>query len=122
MRVGHAHGYGMVELDVKLAADNVTFLLHDATLERTTSGRGRADALPWRELARLDAGGWHSAKYAAEMLPTLASIARGRARTASHATSRSSQRPDASAKLAGRSRSMRCRFGGRRSAAAAVFV
>ena len=76
MRVGHAHGYRMVEFDVKLAADNVSFLLHDATLERTTSGRGRADALPWRELSRLDAGGWHSAKYAGEPLPTLASIAR----------------------------------------------
>ena len=76
MRVGHAHGYRMVEFDVKLAADNVAFLLHDATLERTTSGRGRADALPWRELSRLDAGGWHSAKYAGEPLPTLASIAR----------------------------------------------
>ena len=76
MRVGHAHGYRMVEFDVKLTADNVSFLLHDATLERTTSGRGRADALPWRELSRLDAGGWHSAKYAGEPLPTLASIAR----------------------------------------------
>jgi glycerophosphoryl diester phosphodiesterase len=76
MRVGHAHGYAMFEFDVKLSGDNVSFLLHDATLERTTSGRGRADALPWRELARLDAGGWHSAKYAGEMLPTFASIAR----------------------------------------------
>jgi glycerophosphoryl diester phosphodiesterase len=76
MRVGHAHGYRMVEFDVKLAADNVSFLLHDSTLERTTSGRGRADALLWRELSRLDAGGWHSAKYAGEPLPTLASIAR----------------------------------------------
>ena len=76
MRVGHAHGYRMVEFDVKLAADNVSFLLHDATLERTTSGRGRADALPWRELSRLDAGGWHSAKYAGEPLPTLGAIAR----------------------------------------------
>jgi len=76
MRVGHAHGYGMVEFDVKLAADNVLFLLHDATLERTTNGCGRADALPWRELSRLDAGGWSSAKYAGEMLPTFAAIAR----------------------------------------------
>ncbi len=76
MRVGHAHGYTMVEFDVKLAADNVAFLLHDATLERTTSGRGRADALPWRELSRLDAGGWHSAKFAGEMVPTFAAIAR----------------------------------------------
>ncbi len=76
MRVGHAHGYRMCEFDVKLSADNVAFLLHDATLERTTSARGRADALPWRELSRLDAGGWHSAKYAGEMLPTFAAIAR----------------------------------------------
>ncbi|MCC6196934.1 MAG: glycerophosphodiester phosphodiesterase [Burkholderiales bacterium] len=76
MRVGHAHGYSMVEFDVKLAADNVAFLLHDSTLDRTTSGRGRADALLWRELSRLDAGGWHSAKYAGEMLPTFAAIAR----------------------------------------------
>jgi glycerophosphoryl diester phosphodiesterase len=76
MRVGHAHGYRMVEFDVKLAADNVAFLLHDATLERTTSGHGRADALLWRELSRLDAGGWHSAQYAGEPLPTLAAVAR----------------------------------------------
>jgi len=76
MRVGHAHGYRMVEFDVKLAGDNVAFLLHDSTLERTTSGRGRADALLWRELSRLDAGGWHSAKYAGEPVPTLAAVAR----------------------------------------------
>ena len=76
MRVGHAHGYRMVEFDVKLAADSVAFLLHDATLERTTGGRGRADALHWGELSRLDAGAWHSAEYAGEPLPTLAAIAR----------------------------------------------
>ncbi|MEP7207786.1 MAG: glycerophosphodiester phosphodiesterase [Casimicrobiaceae bacterium] len=76
MRVGYAHGYRMIEFDVKLSADGVAFLLHDATLERTTTGRGRADALPWRELSRLDAGGWHSAQYAGEALPTFAGIAR----------------------------------------------
>ena len=48
MRVGHAHGYRMVEFDVKLAADGVSFLLHDATLERATSGRRRARPLPSR--------------------------------------------------------------------------
>jgi glycerophosphoryl diester phosphodiesterase len=76
MRVGHAHGYRMVEFDVKLAADGVAFLLHDATLDRTTGGRGRADALHWGELSRLDAGAWHSAEYAGEPLPTLAAVAR----------------------------------------------
>jgi len=75
-RLGQAHGYRMAELDAKLSADGVAFLLHDATLERTTSGRGRADALSWRELAQLDAGAWHSAQYAGEPVPTLATIAR----------------------------------------------
>jgi len=75
-RLGYLHGYRMVEFDVKLAADGVAFLLHDETLDRTTNGRGRADALTWRELAQLDAGTWHSSGYAGEPLPTLAAIAR----------------------------------------------
>jgi glycerophosphoryl diester phosphodiesterase len=75
-RLGHAHGYRMAELDAKLSADGVAFLLHDATLDRTTSGSGRADMHTWRELAQLDAGAWHSAQYAGEPLPTLATIAR----------------------------------------------
>jgi len=75
-RHGFAHGYRMIECDAKLSADGVAFLLHDATLDRTTDGRGRADALPWRELARLDAGSWHSPAYAGEPLPTLAAVAR----------------------------------------------
>jgi glycerophosphoryl diester phosphodiesterase len=75
-RVGHSHGYRMAEFDVKLSADGVAFLLHDSTLERTTNGVGRADALPLRDLALLDAGSWHSAPYAGEPLPPLATIAR----------------------------------------------
>ena len=76
LRLGHPYGYRMVEIDVKLSADGVAFLLHDATLERTTNAIGRADSLTWRELAQLDAGTWHSAAYAGEPLPTLASVAR----------------------------------------------
>jgi glycerophosphoryl diester phosphodiesterase len=76
LRLGHAQGYRMVEFDVQLAADGVAFLLHDATLERTTNGRGRADAWRWGDLACLDAGAWHSSFYAGEPLPSLASVAR----------------------------------------------
>ena len=75
-RLGHAHGYRMAEFDVKLSADGVAFLLHDATLDRTTNAQGRADARTWRELSQLDAGSWHSPAYAGEPLPTLAAIAR----------------------------------------------
>ncbi len=75
LRLGFEHGYRMAEFDVKLSADGVAFLLHDGTLDRTTSGSGRADALTWRELSQLDAGSWHSPAYAGETLPTLAAVA-----------------------------------------------
>jgi len=74
-RVGAAHGFHAFECDVKLSRDGVPFLLHDATLERTTNGRGRAADLDWSSLARLDAGGWHSRTYAGEPPATLEAIA-----------------------------------------------
>ena len=75
-RLGAQHGYRMFECDAKLSADGVPFLLHDATLERTTSGQGIAGDLPWSALAQLDAGGWHSRQHAGEPIPTLANLAR----------------------------------------------
>jgi len=75
-RLGAAHGYRMFECDVKLSADGVPFLMHDATLERTTSGHGTGGELAWSALAQLDAGGWHSRAYAGEPLPTLDNLAR----------------------------------------------
>jgi glycerophosphoryl diester phosphodiesterase len=75
-RLGAQHGYRMAECDAKLSADGVVFLLHDATLERTTNGQGVAGEQPWSALSRLDAGGWHSRQHAGEPLPTLAALAR----------------------------------------------
>ena len=75
-RLGAAHGYRAFECDVKLSADGVPFLLHDATLERTTPGSGVAGERPWAELSRLDAGSWHSRTYAGEPLPSLDAVAR----------------------------------------------
>ena len=74
-RLGAAHGYRAFECDVKLSADDVPFLLHDATLERTTSGRGVAGELDWSALSRIDAGTWHSRAYAGEPLPSLQALA-----------------------------------------------
>lgn len=75
-RLGATHGYRMFECDVKLSADGVPFLLHDSTLARTTNGHGSAGELDWSALGRLDAGGWHSRRYAGEPLPTLENLAR----------------------------------------------
>jgi glycerophosphoryl diester phosphodiesterase len=75
-RVGAAHGYRAFECDVKLSADGLPFLLHDATLDRTTPRQGLAGELSWSELSRTDAGGWHSRAFAGEPIPSLALIAR----------------------------------------------
>ena len=75
-RLGASHGHTAFECDVKLSADGVPFLLHDDTLERTTSGRGIAGGLTWSELARLDAGSWHSAMFAGEPIASFEAIAR----------------------------------------------
>ena len=75
-RLGAQHGYRAFECDVKLSADGVPFLLHDATLQRTTSGNGVAAERSWADLSRLDAGGWHSRAYAGETLPSLDAVAR----------------------------------------------
>jgi glycerophosphoryl diester phosphodiesterase len=75
-REGARHGYTAFECDVKLSRDDVAFLLHDATLERTAGDTGVAGERPWAELSRLDAGGWHSRAYAGEPLPTLEGMAR----------------------------------------------
>ncbi len=74
-RVGAAHGCRAFECDVKLSADGVPFLLHDATLERTTNAQGEAGTRGWAELSRLDAGGWHGPAFAGEPPPSLQAIA-----------------------------------------------
>lgn len=74
-RLGASFGYRAFECDVKLSQDGEAFLLHDDTLNRTTSGAGSPTAQDWAQLARLDAGAWHGPAYAAEPLPRLAQIA-----------------------------------------------
>jgi glycerophosphoryl diester phosphodiesterase len=74
-RLGAQHGHTCFECDVKLSRDGVPFLMHDAELARTTGQPGLGGDRDWRDLARLDAGSWHSAAYAGEPLPTLDRIA-----------------------------------------------
>ncbi|MCS3802381.1 glycerophosphoryl diester phosphodiesterase [Chromobacterium alkanivorans] len=74
-REGLRYGYRGAECDVKLSADNVCFLLHDDTVERTSNGGGAAAALSMAQLARLDAGRWKGAAFAGEPMPTLDNVA-----------------------------------------------
>lgn len=63
-----------IEIDVQVSADGVPVLMHDLTVDRTTSGSGDVAALSLADLRALDAGG--------EPVPTLEealSLTRGRA-------------------------------------------
>jgi glycerophosphoryl diester phosphodiesterase len=75
-RLGASHGYRAFECDARLSADGQAFLLHDTTLQRTTSGSGIASRLGWDALSQIDAGAWHSAEFAGERLPSLDSVCR----------------------------------------------
>ncbi len=71
IKVGLEHGYRAIEFDAMLAVDDVPVLIHDPTLERTGLTAGAVSGLSAAELARIDVGGWHSPRYAGEMVPTL---------------------------------------------------
>lgn len=70
--VGRRYGFRAIECDAMLAADGVPVLMHDATLERTTDGRGPVSARTAAELAQLDAGRWLAPQFAGTPVPTLA--------------------------------------------------
>jgi glycerophosphoryl diester phosphodiesterase len=72
--IGKAHeeGASWVEFDVKLTSEGVPILIHDATLERTTSGQGEVCNRSLEDIRRLDAGRWFGPAFAGERVPTLA--------------------------------------------------
>jgi glycerophosphoryl diester phosphodiesterase len=67
-------GVAMIELDVMFSRDRKPVVIHDATLERTTNGRGAVNDYTMEELKQLDAGSWFDAKFADQRLPELSEV------------------------------------------------
>ncbi|MGK5678603.1 glycerophosphodiester phosphodiesterase [Actinoplanes sp. URMC 104] len=65
-------GATLVEFDVRTTADDVPVVIHDRTLDRTTSGSGHVWDLEYSQVASFDAGSWFSPAYAGVRVPTLA--------------------------------------------------
>jgi len=65
-------GADMIELDVQLTRDGAVVVIHDYTLERTTSGVGAVHETVLADLRRLDAGSWFAPAFGGERVPTLA--------------------------------------------------
>lgn len=64
-------GAEVVELDVRPSRDGVLYVMHDATVDRTTNGTGRISDLTSEEIDALDAGAWFGADFAGERVPRL---------------------------------------------------
>ncbi len=56
MRLGIAAGADAIELDVHRCADGDVVVIHDATVDRTTDGRGAVGEMTLADLRSLDAG------------------------------------------------------------------
>ena len=52
-----------------LSGDGVPILIHDETLQRTTSGSGRVDRHSAAEIRALDAGAWFAPAFAGSVCP-----------------------------------------------------
>lgn len=63
-----------IELDVHLTADGVPVVIHDHTLNRTTTGTGPVGAMTFEALQQLDAGSWYSPDFAGERVPSLEEV------------------------------------------------
>src|SRR3954462_2834337 len=76
VKLGQSLGYRAHEFDVKLTKDGVAMLLHDDTLERTTSGKGRPCIFDGKGLAELAAGAWHPGAFRGQPLASFEAVAR----------------------------------------------
>ncbi len=72
-RRAHELGATWIEFDVQLSADGVPIILHDDTLQRTTSLHQplRPTELTLAELKKLDTGSWFGPEFAGEQILTL---------------------------------------------------
>ncbi|GAB6052297.1 glycerophosphodiester phosphodiesterase family protein [Magnetospira thiophila] len=64
-------GATWIECDLRLTADAQAVIFHDATLDRTSNGRGLLAHVTLADLRRLDAGSWFDESFAGESIPTL---------------------------------------------------
>lgn len=72
-RLAHELGADGVELDVQLTADGHVVVIHDETLDRTTTGKGPVVAHTLREIKNFDASFGREA-YEGEHIPSLEEV------------------------------------------------
>jgi glycerophosphoryl diester phosphodiesterase len=67
-------GADYIEQDLQMTRDGVLVVMHDPTLDRTTSGTGAVIAHTIQQIKQLDAGSWFGPKFAGTEVPTLREV------------------------------------------------
>lgn len=73
-RRAFSDGADLLETDLRITADGEFVCIHDATVDRTTNGRGEVSSMTLRQLQSLSAD-CGRAEFAGERVPTLAEAA-----------------------------------------------
>jgi glycerophosphoryl diester phosphodiesterase len=73
-RKAYELGAKWVEFDVMLSADGEAVVIHDETLDRTTSGHGEVAGFTYQDILKLDAGSWFGPAFVNEKIPTLKEV------------------------------------------------
>jgi len=67
-------GAHQIEFDVTISKDRELVIMHDGTVDRTTSGSGLVTELTFDELRSFDAGSWKAPEYAGTRIPTFPEV------------------------------------------------
>lgn len=65
-----ALGYPAIEIDLRATSDGHIVVLHDDTVDRTTSGSGEVGHMTLAEIQSLDAGSYADPRFADQRIPT----------------------------------------------------
>jgi len=70
-RISVELGVDLIEIDIRKTKDDINVILHDSTLNRTTSMEGNILERTFNEIKDASAGKWFSDEFASEKIPTL---------------------------------------------------
>jgi glycerophosphoryl diester phosphodiesterase len=73
-QLGMDQGCEGIELDVHISSDGEIIVCHDATLDRTTNGKGLICEKTLAEIKTYDAGSWYGEAFKGETVPTLGEV------------------------------------------------
>lgn len=74
MRKAYELGVKWVEFDVMLTQDQEAIIIHDDTLDRTSSGTGKVADTTLLAIKKLTAGQWFNEKFSDELIPTFSEL------------------------------------------------